>query len=188
MYIQNIYYLEQYIKYLISTYSFQKKQSDDISEKWNQIQPQQPFTYYFLDDQFDRQFRILEQTEEIFSHFAIFAIFIACLGLFGMTSYTVEQRTKEIGIRKSLGASISGIVILLNIEATKLTIISNIIAWPIAFFLMSKWLQIFPYRTDINLFTFLLSAFLVGLIAFGSVFYQSIKAARSNPIDSLRFE
>jgi len=159
-----------------------------INKTWTQIQPEQPFDYYFLDDSFDNQFRIFERTKDIFSYFAIFAIFIACLGLFGMSSYTTEQRTKEIGIRKTLGASITGIIFLLNREAIKLSIIANIIAWPIIFLLMNKWLQIFPYRADTNIITFILSAILVVAIALGTIVYQSIKAAKSNPIDSLRFE
>ncbi len=115
-------------------------------------------------------------------------MFIACLGLFGMASFTAEQRTKEIGIRKILGASVPNVVSLLSREFTKLVLISNIIAWPIAYFVMNWWLQSFAYRTKIGIWIFLGSAVLALVIAFVTVSYQSIKAALTNPADALHYE
>jgi putative ABC transport system permease protein len=116
------------------------------------------------------------------------AILIGCLGLFGLASFTAVQRTKEIGIRKVLGASVSGIVALLSKEFLKLVLIANLIAWPVAWFAMSKWLENFAYSIDIGVGTFLLAAALALLIALLTVSYQSIKAALANPVKSLRNE
>jgi putative ABC transport system permease protein len=159
-----------------------------LSEKWKQHNPLRPFQYYFLDDTFDAQYRADERLSQIFSHFSILAIFIACLGLFGLASYTAEQRTKEIGIRKVLGATISGIVKLLTKEFSKWVIVANIIAWPIAYFAMQKWLQGFAYRTSLSLHIFVLSAVIALAIALLTVSYQALRAAKADPIRSLRYE
>ncbi len=159
-----------------------------LSEKWRQHNPLRPFQYSFLDDSFDAQYRADERLSKIFSYFSILAILIACLGLFGLASYTAEQRTKEIGIRKVLGASISGIMKLLTEEFSKWILFANIIAWPVAYFAMSKWLQGFAYRTSIEFITFLLSAAIALIIALLTVSYQALKAAKANPVKSLRYE
>ncbi|MFC1492505.1 ABC transporter permease [candidate division KSB1 bacterium] len=159
-----------------------------IRNTWEMIQPQLPFNYFFVDSNFDGQFITIQQSISIFSNFTIVAIIIACLGLFGMASYTAEQRTKEIGIRKSLGASVKRIVILLNRETIKLILIANIIAWPVTYFMLNRYLQSFPYREGIGVSTFIVSTSLVILIALFTVAFQSIKAAVTNPIDSLRYE
>ncbi|MCP4726520.1 MAG: FtsX-like permease family protein [bacterium] len=159
-----------------------------IRDTWEKIQPQLPFNYYFVDSDFDGQFNSIRQSISIFSNFTIVAIIIACLGLFGMASYTAEQRTKEIGIRKSLGASVKRIVVLLNRETVKLILISNIIAWPVTYFMLNRYLQAFPYREEVGVSTFIVSTSLVVLIALLTVAFQSIKAAVTNPIDSLRYE
>jgi len=159
-----------------------------VRKKWSEIYPQIPFDYYFLDESFDHQYRAEERLSEIFSYFTLFAIFIACLGLFGMTSYTTEQRTKEIGIRKVLGASTNSIVVLLSKEMVKLILLASIIAWLFVFFMSNKWLESFAYRTSINASTFILSTFFVFLIGFLTISYQSIKAALTNPVKSLRNE
>ena len=116
------------------------------------------------------------------------AILVACLGLFGLASFTAEQRTKEIGIRKALGATISSIVILLIKEFTKWVLLANIIAWPIAYVAMNHWLQNFAYRIKIGLGTFILAGVLALVIALLTVGYQAIKAARANPVKALRYE
>jgi putative ABC transport system permease protein len=116
------------------------------------------------------------------------AIFISCLGLFGLAFYLTEQRTKEIGIRKVLGASVPKIVTMLSKEFTKWVLIANIIAWPVAYYFMDKWLQNFAYRTGLKIGTFLLSGTLAFMIALLTVSYQTIKAASANPVDSLRYE
>jgi len=124
----------------------------------------------------------------IFSYFTFFAILIGSLGLFGLSSFTAEQRTKEIGIRKALGASISEIILLLSKEFTKWVLIANIIAWPVIYFVMNQWLQNFAYRINIGLGTFVLSGLLALIIALLTVGYQAVKAARANPVDALRYE
>ena len=159
-----------------------------IENKWRKLDPNRPFEYKFLDESFDSHYRAEEQLNNIFSYFTLLAIIIACLGLFGMASYTAEQRTKEIGIRKVLGASASGIVYLLSQEMIRLLIVANIIAWPLAYFLMQNWLENFAYQIDIGVLPFVLSAALVFGVGFITISYQSIKAALANPIDSIRYE
>lgn len=159
-----------------------------LSAKWRQHNPLRPFQYYFLDDSFDAQYKADERLSKIFSYFSILAIFIACLGLFGLASYTAEQRTKEIGIRKVLGATISGIVKLLTKEFSKWVLFANIIAWPIAYYAMYKWLQGFAYRTSIALYIFMVSAAIALAIALLTVSYQALRAAKTDPINSLRYE
>jgi putative ABC transport system permease protein len=153
-----------------------------------QIDPMLPFDYTFLDETFDRNYKAEEKLSKIFSYFTLLAIFIACLGLFGLASFTAEQRTKEIGIRKALGASISGIIFLLSKEFTKWVLLANIIAWPLAYFAMNRWLQNFAYRINIGLGIFVLAGVLALVISLLTVGYQAIKAARSNPVEALRYE
>ena len=118
---------------------------DFLKLKWAEILPPIPFDFSFLDKTFDRQYKADEKIQAIFSNFGVLAIFISCLGLFGLASFTAEQRTKEIGIRKALGASISGIILMLSKEFTKWVLMANIIAWPIAYLAMNRWLQSFAY-------------------------------------------
>ncbi|NIR49132.1 FtsX-like permease family protein [candidate division KSB1 bacterium] len=150
--------------------------------------PGQPFEYYFLDSHFDQLYRSEQRLGEIFKYFAFLAIFIACLGLFGLAAYTAEQRTKEIGIRKVLGASVAGIVGLLSKDFVKMVLIANVIAWPIAWYAMHRWLQNFAYRIDIDWFVFALAGGLALIIALATVSSQAIKAALINPVESLRYE
>ena len=116
------------------------------------------------------------------------AIFIACLGLFGLASFTTEKRTKEIGIRKALGASVLEIIWLLSKEFTRWVLLANIIAWPLAYFAMNKWLQNFAYRINLGLGTFVMAALLALVIALLTVGYQVVKAATANPVGTLRYE
>jgi len=124
----------------------------------------------------------------LFTSFSVLAILVACLGLFGLASFTAEQRTKEIGIRKVLGASVSNIVVLLTKEFSKWVLLANLIAWPIAYFAMLRWLQNFAYRTRIGVWMFFLAAFLALAIALVTVSYQAVRAALANPARSLRYE
>jgi putative ABC transport system permease protein len=161
---------------------------DLLKKKWGELDPNRPFHYYFLDDSFDDQYRREERLKNITFYFSFLAIFIGCLGLFGMASFTAEQRTKEIGIRKVLGASVSGIIRLLAKEFLILVAVANLIAWPIAYWAMNRWLQSFAYRAGIDPLIFVLSAILALAIALFTVSYQAIRAALSNPVDALRYE
>ncbi|MFC2133364.1 ABC transporter permease [Bacteroidota bacterium] len=159
-----------------------------IKEVWEDTFPQKPLRYHFLDEDYDWQFRSIERSRDIFSYFTFMAIFIACLGLFGMAAYTVENRIKEIGIRKTLGSSITQIVTLLSREFIYIVLAANVIAYPIAYLLISNWLEEFPYKIEIAIETFLFSTLIALGISFLTTAYQSIKAARTNPIESLRTE
>ena len=122
------------------------------------------------------------------NYFTVLGIVIACLGLFGLASFMAEQRTKEIGIRKTLGASVGNIILLLSREFTKLVLVATIIAWPIAYFTMNQWLRNFAYRVGIDWWIFIFSAGLTIIIAFLTVSYQSIRAATANPVEALKYE
>lgn len=159
-----------------------------IEKEWKKFVPNKPFEYFFLDDDFNKLYQSEQKTGEIFTVFSILAIFIACLGLFGLAAFTAERRTKEIGIRKVLGASIPGIVVLLSKEFTKWVLIANIIAWPLAYYFMSSWLQNFAYRISPGLFTFILAAIIALFIALLTVSFQAVKVAVANPVNALRSE
>jgi len=159
-----------------------------IREKWKEVDPTRPFDFLYLDGLIDRQYRAEERLSDIFSSFSVFAVFIACLGLFGMASFAAEQRTKEIGIRKVLGASVPGIVVLLSRDFLKLIVAANLIAWPLAYFGMSRWLRNFAYKSGIGVWVFFLTGILAVGIALATVSYQSIKAALLNPVDAIKYE
>jgi putative ABC transport system permease protein len=150
--------------------------------------PAQPFNYRFLDDEFNRQYTAELRIGKILGAFAGFAIFIACLGLFGLAAFTAEQRTKEIGIRKVLGASVAGITGLLAKDFLKLVLVAIVIAAPIAWYFMQKWLADFAYRIDIQWWMFVLAGFVAVVIAFLTVAGQAVRAALANPVKSLRSE
>lgn len=150
--------------------------------------PNYPFEYSFLDQGIGNLYQSEQRLGQIFGYFALLAIFISCLGILGLSAFTAEQRTKEIGIRKVLGASVSGIFILLSKEFSRWILVANIIAWPLAWFAMNKWLQSFAYRTGVGLTVFILSGILSILIASIPVSYQALKAAFSDPVDALRYE
>lgn len=161
---------------------------DKIKAKWSELYPNQSFDYYFLDDTMADLYESEERLSRIFSSFTLFAIFIACLGLFGMSSFTAEQRTKEIGIRKVLGASVFGVVVLLAKDFLKLVLIANILAWPIAYLAMKKWTQGFAYQAGIGVGMFVITGVLAAVIALLTVSFQSIKAALSHPINAIKYE
>ena len=159
-----------------------------IENKWNTLIPARPFSYFFLDEFFDKQYRSEQRFGKLFLNFAILAIIISCLGLLGLASYSTMQRTREIGIRKVLGATVSNIVNLLSKDFLKLVIIAIIIASPLAWYAMHKWLQDFAYRIPISWWVFAVAAITAALIAILTVSFQAIKAAVSNPVISLRSE
>jgi putative ABC transport system permease protein len=150
--------------------------------------PDYPFEFSFFDEVFERDYHMEMRMGIVFRSISIMAIVVACFGLFGLSTFTAEQRTKEIGIRKVLGASGSSVFILLSREFAKWVLVSNIIAWPVAYLAAQKWLQNFSYRMHMTVWNFVLSACLAIVIAILTVSYQSIKAASTNPIESLRYE
>jgi putative ABC transport system permease protein len=159
-----------------------------LRTKWREFLPNQPFEYSFMDERFNDMYKTEQRINKIFGVFAGFAIFIGCLGLFGLAAFTAEQRTKEIGIRKVLGASAPGIFRLLTREFVMLVAVANVIAWPVAFLAMRGWLRDFSYRISLSVWVFLFAGLMTLLVALLTVSFQAVKAALSNPSDSLRYE
>ncbi|MBN2345353.1 MAG: FtsX-like permease family protein, partial [Candidatus Aminicenantes bacterium] len=159
-----------------------------IQGVWNDINPTAPFEYHFLDQQIEAQYGSERRLGKLFAAFALLAVFISCLGLFGLVAFMAEQRTKEIGIRKVLGASVPRIMNLLCREYLLLVALANAIAWPIAYLLMDRWLRGFAYRAGVGAELFLLAGISALLIAMLTVSFQAVRAARANPADSLRYE
>ena len=159
-----------------------------IESTWQRINPGLPLTHAFIDDQLDQFYRTEQRVGKLTRTFGVLSIFIACLGLFGLASFISQQRTKEIGIRKVLGASTTTIVGLLTGKFTRWVLLANLIAWPVAYFVMKSWLQDFAYRMSIGIGVFLMSGGLAFVIAMLTVSYQSVKAALNRPIDSIRYE
>jgi putative ABC transport system permease protein len=157
-------------------------------QEWRRINPGHPFEYTFVDTNNDMMYQSEMKLSRLFSIFTGIAIYIACLGLFGLASFTVLQRTKEIGIRKVLGASVGGIVVILSKEYVKWVVLANIFAWPLAYYFMHRWLEGFAYHTNLNILAFFASGALALFIALLTVSFQTIKAAAANPVDSLRYE
>jgi hypothetical protein len=162
---------------------------DDLERTWNDIMPGYPFDYNFVDEELDSQYRSEERLGTLLKYFTILAIIIACLGLFGLASFTAEQRTKEIGIRKANGARITTVVLLLAREFSLLVGISCILACPMAWVVMGRlFLQNFEYRTDLAWWIFAAASLSALLIALLTVMYQAVRAALTNPADALRYE
>ena len=159
-----------------------------VEKKWNSMSPGQAFSYTFLDADFNKIYNAEQRTGKLFISFALFAIFIASLGLFGLVTYAAEQRFKEIGIRKVLGASVSGIVTMISKDFVKLVLIAILVAFPVAWWAMNKWLQSFAYRINISWWVFALAGLLTITIALITVSFQAIKAAVANPVKSLKAE
>jgi putative ABC transport system permease protein len=185
-----LYYNPSYYRYTILRIS-----GDDIpqtlgflEETWTKFAPAFPFEYHFLDEDYGQIYRTEHRLGGLLRCFSFLAIFISCLGLFGLASFMAEQRTKEIGVRKVLGATISSVTLLLSREYTKWVLLANIIAWPVAYLGMRKWLQGFAYQVNISVLTFVLAGLLTLVIALLTVSYQAIKAAVANPVEALRHE
>lgn len=159
-----------------------------IEDLWKGMAPQEPFKYNFLNEELNQQYKAESNSGSIFSLFALLAIIIACVGLFGLAAYMAGLRTKEIGVRKVMGASIISVVVLLSFDFTKLILVAVIIAIPVSWYFMEQWLGNFAYKTDINVLTFLAAGLAALGIALITVSYQSIKAAIVNPVKSLRDE
>ncbi len=161
---------------------------DAVAAQWKKFSPEQTIRFTFLDEGFANMYAGVQRTGTIFTCFSVLAIVVACLGLFGLAAFTAEQRTKEIGIRKILGASVAGIVRMLSSDFVKPVLISIVIASPVAWWAMSKWLEDFAYRTDIRWWMFALAGLAAVLIALLTVSWQAIRAALANPVKSLRTE
>ena len=159
-----------------------------LEQTWNGLVPHRSFDFTFLDESLDQQYRTEIRVGQLFNYFSAIAILIACLGLFGLASFMAEERTKEIGVRKVLGATISTIVSTLSMEFVKLVAIGFVIAVPLAYYGMNRWLQNFAYRTEISASEFVLSGSLILIVAWLTVSYHSIKAALTNPVQALKYE
>ncbi len=155
---------------------------------WNEMAPGQPFSYYFMDDSFNESYNAEQRLGKIFMAFTILSILIACLGLFGLAAFNAEKRVKEIGVRKVLGASVGQITYRLSVDFLKLVGIAILVALPLGWFAMDRWLEDFAYRINIPWWALLIAALLAVAIALITVSYQSIKAAIANPVKSLRTE
>ncbi len=160
----------------------------NIKAVYNKYDNDKPFEYYFMDEAYDAMYKAEDKLSKIFSVFTAFTLLIAALGLFGLTAFMATQRTKEIGIRKVLGASVANITMLLSKDFIKLVLIAVVIASPVAWWAMSKWLEDFAYRINIGLWMFAAAAIIAVVIALATISYQAIKAAVANPVKSLRTE
>jgi len=161
---------------------------DQIKSAWNEISPEKPLNFFFIDDRFNDMYRAEERMGKLALYFSILAIFIGCMGLFGMSSYSTEQRTKEIGIRKVLGATVPDILSLLSKEVMVLIAVACVIAWPIAFYFLNRWLQNFAYRISLDISIFIFAGLIALTIALLTISFQSVKAALANPVKSLKYE
>ncbi len=159
-----------------------------VKNTWDELSPETPFEFEFLDKTYDQLYKSDQRFQSIINGFSILAIILACMGLFGLISQNTNRRTKEIGVRKILGASINSIVFTLTNELLKWVVIANIIAWPLAWFIMNRWLQNFAYHTEMSWWMFVLSGGIALIIALATISSQAIKAAVSNPVESLRQE
>ena len=159
-----------------------------LESKWKELGPGQPFQYSFLDDRFSKMYDAEQRVGNIAFTFSILAIFVACLGLFGLAAFTAQQRTKEIGVRKVLGASVSSILVLLSKEFGKLILVALLFAIPISWYFMDSWLQDFYYRINLGPGIFLFAGVITLVIAWLTMSWQSVKAATGNPIDALKDE
>jgi putative ABC transport system permease protein len=161
---------------------------DLLRDKWEKFLPGQPFEYSFLDERFDLVYRTEQRLGKIFGTFALLAIFVGCLGLFGLAAFIAEQRTKEIGIRKVLGASIPSIIRLLSLEFVRLVAAATLIAWPLAYLIMNQWLREFAYKTSLSIWIFLAAGISAVTIALITVGYQSVKTALTDPAKCIQYE
>jgi len=161
---------------------------DEMELFWNDIFPDQPFNFFMLDENFDQLYRADMKLSEVFAWFTLLAIFVACMGLFGLSSFMTSQRTKEIGIRKVLGSSSEQVILLLIRSFALLILIAAVLAIPASWYGMHEWLQNFAHQTPLYWWIFPLAAIVAMLVALGTVFYQSYRASARNPVDAIRWE
>jgi ABC-type antimicrobial peptide transport system permease subunit len=159
-----------------------------IENSWNEVLPEYIYNYEFLEETIDASYESEQRVFDIIMIFTFIAIVVACLGLYGLVSFMLMQRTKEVGIRKALGATVTTLVMLVSKQFLKLVLISCVLAWPVAYYLMNKWLQNYAYKIELNLWIFIVSGIILVTITFLTVFYQSIKVSLTNPVDVLKYE
>jgi hypothetical protein len=159
-----------------------------LESKWKQVMPMYPFDYHFVDQDLEKQYRSEERTGSLLKYFSVLAILIACIGLFGLATYTVEQRTRELGLRKVLGANASSIILLISSEFLRLLLISSVISIPLAWVLLNRYLSNYGYHTELNIVIFIIAVLLTMLIASLAISYQLIVAINGNPAKSLKYE
>jgi putative ABC transport system permease protein len=156
-----------------------------IESKWKELVPDLQLVYFFADEAYNNQYRDEQRFGKLFICFATLAILISCLGLLGLSAFSITQRTREVGVRKVMGASVGGIVKLLSVDFIKLVFVSTLIAIPVAWFGMDRWLRDFAYRIDMPWWAFMAAGFIAVVIAVATVSFQAIKAALMNPVKSL---
>jgi len=186
---------ENIYQFISFQYAYMRIRSDDmaktlrnIAKITRELSPDYPIEVKFLEADIERLYRYESQTEKIVTSFSVLAVFISCLGLFGLATFLTIIRTKEIGIRKVLGSSLLGLINLLTMNFIKWVVVANLIAWPLAYFFVKKWLENYPYRIDIGITNFILAGMGTLIIAISTVIYQTLRAAGSNPVNSLRYE
>ena len=157
-----------------------------LEQTWTEFVPNLPFEYYFLDEDIDRFYRTEQRFSVIATYASLFAIGIACLGIFGLTMITVSRRIREIGIRKIMGAGIAHILRLISGEYVLLVVIANLLAWPLAYYAIQRWLAEFAYRIDLGVTPFIIGGFLALTVALGTVAFHAVRAAQANPVETLR--
>jgi len=167
-----------------------EKSIEELRQKWEEVEHAFPFDYYFMKEEYQDLYKSEQKMADLFITFTILAMLIACLGLFGLALFSIEQRTKEIGIRKILGASVSGLLYRLSIEFSKWILLSVVIAWPIAYFLVDNWLQAFAYRIEVLDYTwiFIVSALIALAIALITIVYHAYRAATRDPVEAVKWE
>jgi putative ABC transport system permease protein len=160
----------------------------EIEKAWNEFASNEPFQYFFMDQDFAQKYKEERQSAQLSVIFSILAIIIASLGLFGLTSFTIEQRTKEIGVRKTMGASLASIFYLITKEFVFLVFLSAVISWPFLFVIAKNWLQNYYYRISLRPFDFLAGFIIAVVIALITISYRTIQSARTDPVETLRYE
>lgn len=165
-----------------------EKTLESVKKVWEELNPVEPFEYSFLDQDFQKNYKSEIHLSEIVKYFTLIAILISCLGLFGLATFSAEQRAKEIGVRKVLGASVGNIVRLLSKDFLKLVLIAVVISTPLAWYIMNRWLQDFAYHIKIGIWMLLVAWIIALLIAFITISFQAFRAASANPVKSLKYE
>jgi putative ABC transport system permease protein len=186
LFIDNTYFRDVVLKYSINTNL--PELIGKVKTEWQNMFPDADFEYSFVDEEYNNLYRSDEKMGKLFLFFSLLIIFVACLGIFGLASFLSEQRSREIGIRKVLGSSVAGVVKLLTADFTKWVLVANVIAIPIAWYAMDKWLQNFAYRTGLSLWVFILSGLITLIISLLTISTQTIKAANLNPVETLKYE